>query len=165
MTSAKSASSSGEKPGHLETLHFEITIYAPARKVFDIMLDEKAYRAWTAVFSPGSHFTGKWEKGATLRFLAADEDGNLGGMLSRIKDLVPNEFICIEHIGIVEFGREITSGPDVDDWKGAEETYTLKEADGKTLLTIDMDTIEENKSYFKEVWPAALRKLKTLCEK
>jgi hypothetical protein len=156
-----------KKPSRLEldNLHFEITIYAPAQKVFATMLDAKGYREWTAVFSPGSHFTGKWEKGATLRFLASDEEGNLGGMLSLIKELVPNKYICIEHIGIVEFGREITNGPDVDEWKGAEEKYSLKETNGKTLLSIDMDTIEDYKSYFMEVWPKALKKLKTICEK
>lgn len=165
MSSKKTVSAKGNKPEHLETLHFEITIYAPARKVFAIMLDEKGYRSWTAGFSPGSHFAGKWEKGATIRFMGADEEGNLGGMLSLVKDYVPNEYVCIEHIGIVEFGREIYAGPDVDDWKGAEERYSLKETNGKTLLSIDMETTGENKSYFMEVWPAALRKLKTLCEK
>jgi hypothetical protein len=165
MSEAHKSKSKSPSREDLENLHFEIAIYAPANIVFTTMLDEKGYRDWTAVFSPGSHFTGKWEKGATLRFLAADEEGNLGGMLSLIKDFVPNEYICIEHIGIVEFGREITSGPDVDDWKGAEERYTLKETNGKTLLSVDMDTIEENKSYFLEVWPKALKKLKTICEK
>ena len=149
----------------LKTLHFEILIYSNAEKVFNTMIDALHYREWTKPFSPDSHFIGVWEEGAKIRFLGEDEEGNLGGMLSLIKEFLPNRFISIEHIGILEFGQEVTSGPDVDNWKGAVEKYTFTEQDGKTHLAVDVDATEENKYYFFEVWPKALKRLKTICEK
>jgi len=49
--------------GKLEPLHFEISILAKAEKVYQTMLDEEQYAAWTSVFSPTSHYRGSWEKG------------------------------------------------------------------------------------------------------
>src|SRR5690554_4471670 len=51
-----------ETMDELESLHFEIHIDAPVEKVYHTMLEEKAYAEWTAVFSPGSHFKGSWDK-------------------------------------------------------------------------------------------------------
>jgi uncharacterized protein YndB with AHSA1/START domain len=149
----------------LKSLHFEITIYSRPEKVFNTMIDPKHYMEWTVPFSPDSHFRGTWEKGAKLRFMGEDEEGNLGGMLTLVRENIPNKYLELEHIGIIEFGQEITSGPDVDEWKGAREKYTFTEQNGKTLLSIDLDSTTEHESYFSEVWPKALKRLKTICEK
>lgn len=118
------------------------------------MLDEKHFAEWTAAFNPTSHFKGSWEKGSKILFLGSGQDGNMGGMVSRIK----------EHLGIVQDGKEITSGPDIEGWAGALENYTFTEDNGKTLLLIDMDANQEFKPYFLETWPKALNKLKAICE-
>lgn len=93
-----------------QNLHFEISINYSAEEVYRTMLDEKHYAAWTAEFNPTSHFVGSWEKDSKILFLGEDKDGNTGGMASRIKENIPNIFISIEHLGLVQNGKGITSG-------------------------------------------------------
>jgi hypothetical protein len=128
------------------------------------MIDEKDYSSWTSEFNPTSRFKGSWEKGSKILFLGEAQDGSLGGMVSIIKENIRNRFISIEHMGVVENGREILCGPDVDRWAGALENYTFTEKDGKTLLSIDADSDDKYRSYFITTWPRALRKLKSICE-
>ncbi len=148
----------------MEKLHFEITIAADAEKVFRTMIDEKQYTEWTAVFNPTSHFKGSWAKGSKILFVGTDTKGKEGGMVSRIKENIPNQFISIEHYGIVQDGKEIITGPEVQGWAGSLENYTFTEVKGKTVVAVDMDSNAEYKSYFEETWPSALKKLKELCE-
>jgi hypothetical protein len=61
-------------------------------------------------------------------------------------------------------GQEITTGPEVDGWAGALETYRFTETGGKTLLSIEADSNQQYKAFFEETWPKALDKLKAMCE-
>ncbi|HEX2394642.1 MAG TPA: SRPBCC family protein [Bacteroidales bacterium] len=153
-----------ERSSNTEMLHFEILIDASAEKVYTAMIDPKHYNEWTSEFNPTSQFKGSWEKGSKILFLGDAPDGSLGGMVSRIKENIPYRYISIEHLGIVENGKEVLCGPDVDDWVGAQENYTFIEKDGKTLLSVDTDTIEKYNQYFLNTWPKALQKLKSICE-
>ena len=153
-----------EAAGKLEPMHFEITINAPAEKVYSTMLDEKHYAEWTAAFNPTSKYKGSWEKGAKILFLGENKDGQSEGMVSRIKENIPNKFVSIEHLGLVQEDKEITSGPAVAGWAGALENYTFTEENGKTLLSVDVDANQEYKDYFNETWPKALTTLKSICE-
>lgn len=148
----------------MEKLHFEISIAAPVATVYRTMIDEKQYAAWTAMFNPTSHFKGSWAKGSKILFVGTDKNGKVGGMVSRIKENIPNQFISIEHNGIVQDGKEIITGPEVEGWTGSLENYTFTEAKGKTVVAVDLDSNAEFKSYFEETWPAALKKLKEICE-
>ena len=149
----------------IEKLHFEIHIKAPVEKVFETMLSDETYRKWTAVFNPSSHYKGSWEKGEKIHFIGTDDSGKQGGMVSRIKDNIPNKFVSIEHIGILgPKGEEITSGPEVDGWAGAFENYSFEVDNGGTLLAVDLDSNQQFKSYFEETYPLALEKLKEICE-
>lgn len=154
-----------EASGEMEKLHFEIEINAKAEKVYQVMLDKEHYEEWTKEFNPTSQFKGSWEKGSKILFLGSDpKTGEVGGMVSRIKENIPAKFLSIEHLGIVQNGQEITSGKDVESWAGASENYTFNEVNGKTLLSIDADSNQEFKSYFLETWPKALNRLKAICE-
>lgn len=153
-----------ETHGKMDTLNFDIQINAPVEKVYRTMLDKNTFKEWTAEFSPGSHYQGSWEEGSKILFLGPDENGNLGGMVSRIKENDPPRFVSIEHLGIFHDGREITSGPEVKPWAGALENYSLKEEDGGTRLSVRLDTPPSHNDYFAESWPRALRKLKNICE-
>jgi uncharacterized protein YndB with AHSA1/START domain len=147
-----------------QKLNFKIEIDAPIDKVYNTMLADKTYREWTAVFNPTSRFEGSWEQGSKIVFVGTDPDGKEGGMVSRIKENIKNQFVSIEHLGILNNGQEITSGPEVEGWAGAFENYTYEAKNGKTLLTVDLDSNEEFKSYFEETYPKALEKLKSICE-
>lgn len=151
----------GEK---MNKLHFSITIDAPKETVWNSMLGKDSYREWTEVFMPGSHYTGDWNKGSKILFLAPGETGEMSGMVSRIKENRQYAYISIEHLGIVEEGKEDTSSESVKDWAGALENYTFKEKNGKTEVLVEMDTVEEYKEMLQDTWPKALQKLKELAE-
>jgi uncharacterized protein YndB with AHSA1/START domain len=146
----------------MKKLNFSITINAPIKKVWETMLGNDTYKLWTDVFGPGSYFVGDWSEGSKMLFLAPDADGTgkLSGMVSRIKENKPYEYISIEYIGEVKDGKE-----EVTDWAGALENYTFKQIEGKTELLIDLDINEEFKELFQDMWPKALLKLKELAEK
>jgi hypothetical protein len=149
----------------MQKLHFSIQINAPAEKVWKTMLDDKTYRQWTEPFGKGGYFEGTWETGSDMRFLGPSDKGTPSGMLSRIKESRPYEFISIEHVGILTKGVEDTTSEMAKSWSGALENYTLKEIEGKTELSIDTDTAEEFAEEFSDMWPKALQKLKEIAEK
>jgi len=153
-----------ESNGSNEFMHFENKINASANKVFKTMIDEKTYREWTKEFHPTSHFKGTWKKGSKILFLGTDSKGNQGGMVSKIKEIIPDRFISIENLGIVQNGIEIMCGPEVDSWAGSLENYTFKAENDKTILSIDIDSNQDFRTYFEETWPKALEKLKAICE-
>jgi uncharacterized protein YndB with AHSA1/START domain len=154
-----------ETSGIMETMHFEIAINAAVEKVYDLMIRDSSYREWTSEFNPTSHFIGSWAKGSKIIFVGTDQDGKTGGMVSRIKENIPNTFISIEHLGLVQEGKEITSGPEVEGWAGANENYTFTAKKGETLLSVDLDAHQDFMTYFTETWPNALAKLKEICER
>lgn len=141
-------------------LHFTIEIQAPKEKVWQTMLEEETYREWTSVFAEGSYFEGRWDQGSKILFL--DPKGN--GMVGRIVESRPYEFVSIEHIGLTSDGVEDTTSPDAMAFSGAHENYTFREEGGKTELSIDMDSNDEYQALFEAVWPKALAKLKLLAE-
>ena len=154
-----------ERSGGLEILHFETTINCDVEKVYKTMIDKEGYAQWTSAFNPSSRFEGSWKKGSKILFLGVNQNGTTEGMVSEIRENIPNKFISIEHQGIVQNDKEIIKGPEVSSWKGVFENYTFTPSGSNTLLSIDMDSGQEFKSYFIESWPGALDKLKTLCEK
>jgi hypothetical protein len=149
----------------MDKLHFSIVIEAPKEKVWDTMLQQDSYKDWTSVFAPGSHYVGDWNKGNKILFLAPGPNGEMGGMVSRIKENKQYEFISIEHNGIVQNGIEDTENESVKKWAGALENYTFKEKNGNTELLIDTDASEEYTEMFQDTWPKALQRLKELSEK
>lgn len=153
-----------ERTVAMETLSFEIEINAPVNKVTEIMLGKETYNNWTAAFNPTSQYKGSWEKGSKILFVGFDKHHNEEGMVSRIKEHLPNKFISIEHLGMLHKGEEITSGPAVEPWKGSLENYSFAETKTGTKLSVTLDTNAEYKDYFAEAWPRALKKLKQLCE-
>ncbi len=151
----------------MKKLNFSIKINAGAEKVWHDMLDEDTYKEWTKPFNPaGSTFKGSWEKGSKIRFVGTNpETGKEGGMVSRIADNRPNEFISIEHLGIINEGVEDTTSDEAKKWSPAFENYTFKETDGVTEVLVDVDSAEELAVEFEKMWPEALAKLKEIAEK
>ncbi len=149
-------------------LYFSIVINAPKEKVWNIMLGEDSYRAWAEVFAPGSHYVGDWNKGSKILFLGPDKTGKMSGMVSRIKENRLYDYVSIEHLGIVQDGKEEISSAAAQGWAGALENYTFKERGGATEVQVDlvgMDVLKEFKEMFQTIWPKALQKLKALAEK
>lgn len=148
----------------MERLQFKIEINAAASQVYNAMLARETYKQWTAEFNPTSDFEGSWEKGSTILFIGVSQEGKKGGMVAKIKENVPNSFVSIQHIGILDGDKQITEGPMVEGWAGATENYTFTEENGITNVTVDVDANEEYIAFFKETWPKALNKLRQIAE-
>jgi len=152
----------------MKKLQFKVNIHAPATRIYDIMLgisDKSTYEQWTSLFNPTSSYEGSWEKGSKIRFLGVDDKGEKGGMVSRIAVNVPNQFVSIQHYGILKGDKEITEGPEVEKWANGFENYTFEENSNSTTVIVDLDTTEEFVDYMNQTYPKALDKLKELCEK
>lgn len=150
----------------MHKLHFSIVINAPKAKVWSAMLDDATYRVWTEAFNPGSYYVGNWSKGSKMLFLGPDPNtGKLGGMVSRIKENRLHEYLSIEHLGVVQDGKEDTTSEAVKAWAGAHENYTFNEKNGATEVLVDIDITEDFKEMFEEMWPKALKTLKEIAEK
>jgi uncharacterized protein YndB with AHSA1/START domain len=149
-----------------QKLTTSIFINSPREKVWDTLLGYNTYKEWTKPFNPTSRFEGDWSEGSKILFFGTDENGeNEGGMVSRIAKNVPNEYISIKHIGIIENGIEDTTSPKARSWAPAYENYTLTEKGDGTEIVIDQDLDKEHIPMFKEMWEKALQELKKLAEK
>ena len=152
----------------MNKLQFKITIHAPVTKVYDFMLgiqDKSTYEQWTAEFNPTSSYEGSWDRGSKILFIGTDGNGEKGGMVSKIAENIPNQFVSIQHYGLVKAGEEITEGPEVEKWANGLENYSFEENNGTTTLTVDLDTTEDFIDFMNDTYPKALNKLKELCEK
>ena len=151
----------------MKKLHFKVSINAPVAKIYDFMLgisSKSTYEQWTAMFNPTSTYEGSWDKGSKILFIGVDDKGEKGGMVSRIAENIPNQFVSIQHYGLLQANKEITEGPEVDKWANGFENYTFKEKNGATTVTVDLDITEDFIDYMNEAYPKALDKLKEVCE-
>ena len=145
----------------MEKKEFSIDIHAPKEKVWDVLFSDRTYSKWTSVFAEGSSVTTDgWKKGTQVQF----HDGKGSGMISKIADNVPNEYMSIEHLGMIKDGKEDYDSPEIKSWAGAKENYTLKSSNGDTKLVVDIDLADEWKDYMNNTWPKALEKVKELAE-
>ncbi len=148
-------------------IQYTISIHAAASKIYDTMLgisNKSTYEEWTYIFNPTSTYEGSWDKGSKILFIGVDEKGEKGGMVSRIVENNLNQFVSVQHYGLVKGESEITEGPEVEKWANGFENYTFEEINGTTTVTVDLDTTEDFTGYMNETYPAALKKLKEMCE-
>jgi 4-hydroxy-3-methylbut-2-enyl diphosphate reductase IspH len=152
----------------MRNLQFKVNINAPVTKIYDFMLgigNKSTYEQWTSLFDPTSTYNGSWDKGSKMLFIGVDEHGEKGGMVSKIAENIPNQFVSIQHYGLLKADKEITEGPEVEKWANGFENYTFEENNEVTTLTVDLDTAEDFVDYMNESYPKALDKLKEICEK
>ena len=155
---------SAVKNQDIKTLKFDILIDADIEIVYEAMIGKEGFEEWTVPFAPNSSFEGRWSKGSEIRFVSVQEDGSIAGMLSRIEENIPNEYVSIEHYGMIQDGRDILIGPEVEALRGSFERYRFFEENGQTRLEIETDIFVEIAEYFEEIWPKALQIVKDRCE-
>ncbi len=141
---------------------YKTVINAPREKVWDVLWGEDTYPKWTSVFAEGSMAETDWAKGSKVLFT----DGKGSGMVSRIEENIPHEYMSIEHLGEIRDGVVDTESDMVKAWAGSHENYTLTSVgENQTEVTVDMDFNEEFAEMFRNIWPKALAKLKELSER
>jgi uncharacterized protein YndB with AHSA1/START domain len=147
----------------MKKLEYKTEINAKPEKVWKTMLEKQTYDEWVAAGWPGATYDGKWEKGARIRFLGAD---NQGGTIAEVTDLKKPEYIKAKHVAIIlPGGSEDTNSPEAKGWIGTTEDYYFTEKNGKTELKVEINTNPDWESMFNEGWPKALKKLKEICER
>ena len=144
----------------MKKLTFSTTIDAPKDRVWRTLLDDETYRKWTSPFQEGSYAVTDWKPGSKALFLAPDGSG----MVSRIAEHRVNDYLEIEHLGVVKGGVEDTTSDEVRQWAGARETYAVRGNGAQSTLAVEMDTTEEHEQFFNDTWPQALASLKQLAE-
>ena len=148
----------------IERLMFSRTIDAPPETVFNVVVNDDQFRDWTSVFAEGSHFKGNWEQGSTMEFLSDDGKGGLQGMMSLVREISPGKSIKLVHVGLIQDGKKITEGPEVEQIKGAQENYSFNPSGNGTRLSVISDALPEMKIQLLDAWPKALDKIKSLAE-
>ncbi len=143
-----------------KTLRFSERIAAAPRNVWDVMLEQRTYREWTAEFAEGSYYEGSWEEGATMHFLAHGGSG----MMAVIAASRPGEFLSIKHVGTIQNGEEDTDSEAVRQWAPAFENYTFVKHGTATEVVIDIDVTPEWEEFMNKAWPKALARLRRICE-
>lgn len=152
--------------------HFEIEISAGVENVWEKMLGDQGYRIWTLEFNPsGSWYekenTGDFILGEKVKFLGPNPsvEGEIGGMLSFVKEVRKFEFISFEHHGYIMGDKEITDTPEILSWAPSCENYTFEKlSDDKTKIAVDVEMSAEYADMMAAMWPNALLKLKEICE-
>ncbi|ATL49960.1 ATPase [Chitinophaga caeni] len=144
----------------MEKLQFNVRINAKPATVWAKLWTPGSYEDWTKAFSESSRAETDWQKGSKILFL----DGDNNGMVSRVADMIPDQWMSIEHLGLVSKGVEDTESPEIKAWAGAKENYALKEVDHQTDLQVEVDVNDDFSSFLSEKFPKALARLKEISE-
>lgn len=145
----------------MKKVNFSISISASAKKVWQVLWSDSTYRSWTGAFQEGSYAVSDWKQGSSIQFLSPSGDG----MFSVIQESMPFERMAFKHLGVLKNFKEQPETDETKSWSGSMEVYDLKEENGKTKLTVTMDTTDEFTGYFEKVFPKALENVKQLAEK
>lgn len=141
---------------------FNINIQASPERVWNTLWEDQNYRAWTAVFYPGSHTEGELVEGGRIKFLSPEKDG----MIAEIRSCKPPLEMKFRHIGMIDKGKEILEGSMIEQWGNALEEYYLTPSNNGTALKIvlEMQAVGDVVEDLLKAWPKALDKVKELAE-
>ena len=145
----------------METLNFTIQINATPEKVWNCLWDIENYKIWTNPFCKGSYYkTDSFKEGSKIHLLTPSGDG----MYSILETVKENDFLAFKHLGDIKNFEEMPITGESETWTGAMETYTLKEIENGTELTVNVDTLESYVDFMKKTFPLALNELKRISE-
>ena len=146
----------------MERLEYKVVISAPAKKVWDTMLNQETYRQWVAKSWPDSDNEGKWAKGEKIKFIGPDG----AGMLAEIVEYKQYETVLARHIAVLlKGGVEDRTSELARGLVGTTEQYKFSERNGKTTVTVSIKTAPEWKQMFDDGWPTALEELRKISER
>ena len=135
---------------------FSIEIKAPKERVWNTLWEDKTFRDWASIIDEGMYMEGVIKEGNEVRFISPTGYG----VTSLVEKLVENELVSFRHMADTK-----DSGEREKEWTGGEESYSLAERDGTTTLKVDIDVPPGQEETFKDRFPKALERVKTLAEK
>ncbi|MES2649830.1 MAG: SRPBCC domain-containing protein [Bacteroidota bacterium] len=146
----------------MKKLTYRSLINAPKEKVWDLMLSHGSYETWSGAGWEGSTYDGQWKEGENIRFISPSGEGTL----VHITELKPADFLKAEHIAILQKGGAEDRTSDLaKTWIGSKENYFFTGINGTTELVVEIEADPAWEKMFADGWPAALNKLKEICEK
>jgi uncharacterized protein YndB with AHSA1/START domain len=145
----------------MEHLEYKVVISAPAKKVWETMLQEETYKQWVAKSWPDSYYEGSWGEGEEIRFIGPEGSGTLAELV----EVKPYERVLARHIALLgPGGSEDRTSDFAKGWIGITEEYRFSEQAGKTTVTVLIETNPEWRKMFDDGWPTALQELKKITE-
>jgi uncharacterized protein YndB with AHSA1/START domain len=145
---------------NIQKLVFSVEINAKSDAVWNKMWNKETYTQWVTPFCEGTYFTGEMALGSRIHFIAPSFDG----MYSDVFYLIPNELVIFKHIGNLKNLEEQPIDEESEKWTGCFEVYKLKEKEGKTIVSAEIDCMPEYINYMNEKFPLALQELKKISE-
>ncbi len=142
------------------TMEKSITINAPKENVWTVLFDDQFTRIWYAEFSEGTYAETDWQIGSKAVF----KDKSNCGMVGKIIDNKPNEYLSIEYDGVIIENMEDYTSEHAMAIKGGRENYYLSEENEISKLTVIGDMSEGFFETMALAWDKALLKIKALSE-
>lgn len=141
-------------------LHFDITINAQPKEIWNALWKDNLYRNWAGVFFEGSYFIcDEWKAGNKVFFLGPDHKG----IYSSIEAYVPHQSITFKHIGKAEGKNSLPQDSETQTWSGAFECYSIEKSNESHTLKIEIDVMTEHLDFMREKFPQALEVIKSQC--
>ena len=143
-------------------LHYSIQIEQDPLTVHSVLIDKEAYGTWTYSFSDDSDFIGDWSEGSQIMFTFVEPNQLKWGMVAVVDKNQPGEVIQLRYTGHMENH----SDEPLPNWSSALEIYRFLPISQGTKLscTLEVDDNDDCIAFFDHAWPAALQRLKDLCE-
>jgi uncharacterized protein YndB with AHSA1/START domain len=139
----------------MQKQQFSIEIKTPRERVWNTLWDDKTFRDWASFIDEGMYMVGEIKKGNEVQFISPSGYG----VTSLIEKLVQHELVSFRHMADTK-----DSGEREKEWTGGQESYSFVETEGITTLTVDIDVPPGQEETFKNRFPKALERVKTLAE-
>lgn len=142
----------------MQKQHFSIKIKTTRQRVWNILWEDKTFRDWASVIDEGLYLVGELKEGSEVQFNSASGYG----VKSLVEKYIQNELVVFRHLADT---KDNSDKEREKEWTGGMESYSLRENDGITILTVDMDVPPEQEELFKTIMPKALERVKVIAEK
>jgi hypothetical protein len=149
-----------EKNKMMEHLNFSISIAASPEKIWNILWSPDTYTEWTKFFTEGSKIQSDWTVGGRTLFI----DSNGDGLIATILVYLPHCSVIFQYQGLLQGGVEDLTSPEVQQWQGLLEQYSLVEVNGKTVLSVELETMEDYKYMMEQAFEQGLQRVRELAE-
>ncbi len=143
----------------MKEMECSIKINVTKENVWDTLWQDKTFQQWASIIDSGTYIVRDLKEGNEIQFISSSSGY---GVTSLVERLIEGEFLLLRHSADTqEDGKRECE----KEWTGGEESYSLKEKDGATTLTVAFDVPSELEEEFTVKYPKALERIKVLAER